>query len=281
MINFNKTKYCWSFLIIERRMALLTPSEVIVFCARKIMKQLILSLSFLTRIYIPNNYKITDKDFSGSIWLYPFIGLLIGALMSGFLVLYNHFFSNSSVLSFFLILLYVFITGGLHIDGLADSFDGLFSSRPSEKIIEIMSDSRIGAFGAIGLIMYFLGLYICFQFSDFYSLLLFPFVGRSSILLAASITSYKKEVGMGKIIVDSCGPLHFLYAIALSFLLCLIADISLTIPTFIAYSLIIIIVLSIQKKLGGITGDILGLSVELSQLFFLILIQLINSMVIL
>jgi len=245
------------------------------------MKQLILSLSFLTRIYIPNNYEITDKDFPGSIWLYPFIGLLIGGLLSGFFVLYSSIFKSSELLAFFIILLYLTITGGLHIDGLADSFDGLFSSRPAEKILEIMSDSRIGAFGAMGLIIYFLGLYICLQSSNFYLLLLFPFVGRTAILLVASVSSYKKESGMGKIIVNSCGFMHFIYALTLSALLCLIIDISFLIPMFIAYILIIMIVFSVQKKLGGITGDILGLSVELSQLFFLICIQLINSMVIL
>lgn len=60
-----------------------------------------------------------------------------------------------SVLAILVLMIYLMITGGLHLDGLADVSDGLFSCRDKERMFEIMKDSRIGAFGVIALFFLF------------------------------------------------------------------------------------------------------------------------------
>ncbi len=239
------------------------------------VKQFILALTFLTRLYIPNRYKVDENDFAGSIWFYPIIGLIIGGILSavhwGFLSLTK----ETDVLALVLVISYIFLSGGLHLDGLADSFDGLFSGRDKVRIFEIMQDSRIGSFGVIGLILYFITLIILFQHVNWIYILLFPLVGRCSILLAAGVSSYAKEKGMGKIIVDAAGVKHVIYSIVLSFAIGAALDIKSLIPISITYALVFLMTKVISKKLSGITGDIMGMTVEVSQCLFLLVTFLI------
>lgn len=239
------------------------------------MKRFILALTFLTRLYIPNRYKMDEKDFAGSIWFYPFIGLIIGGILSavnwGMLLLTE----EMDIMALVLVLSYVFLSGGLHLDGLADSFDGLFSGRDRTRIFEIMQDSRIGSFGVIGLIIYFACLFILFQHIDWTIMLLFPLVGRCAVLLAAGISSYAKEKGMGKIIVEAAGRKHVVFALVISFAIGATLNIKSLIPMCITYILVFIMTKSISKKLSGITGDIMGMTVEVSQCIFLLMTVLI------
>ena len=95
-----------------------------------------------------------------------------------------------------------FITGGLHLDGLADTADGLFSSRPREKKLQIMRDSRIGAMGAI-VLWVFLSLKVAFlgELSglDKVKLLIFmPAVGRGLMVWSIVKFPYARESGLGR-----------------------------------------------------------------------------------
>ncbi len=233
------------------------------------LKPFILALTFLTRLYIPNRYEMNDQDFTGSITFYPIIGLIIGGILSALRWGVFYITPEMDIMALVLIVSYVFLSGGLHLDGLADSFDGLFSGRDTTRIFEIMNDSRIGSFGVIGLILYFAFLLITFQHVDWTILLLFPFVGRSSILLAASTSNYAKEKGMGKLIVDAAGPKHILYVIVLTLVLGALLDMKSLIPICITYILVLLMTQVIRKKLNGITGDIMGMTVEVSQCIFL------------
>lgn len=235
------------------------------------MKQFILALTFLTRLYIPNRYEMSDKDFAGSVWFYPIIGLVMGGILTAIYLGLLWVTDEPGLLSLVLVLSYVFISGGLHLDGLADSFDGLFSGRDKTRIFEIMSDSRIGSFGVIGLILYFGTLLISLQYVDWPIILLFPLIGKGSILVSAGISKYAKEKGMGKIIVDATKPAHLIYALVLSLIIGAILDIKSLIPIAITYLFVLIMTKAIQKKLSGITGDIMGMTVEVSQCLFLLL----------
>ena len=239
------------------------------------MKQFILALTFLTRLYIPNRYQMSEKDFAGSVWFYPIIGLIIGGFLSSIHWGLLWLTEEKGLLALVLVLSYVFLSGGLHLDGLADSFDGLFSGRDKARIFEIMQDSRIGSFGVVGLIIYFGTMIISLQYVNWMIILLFPLVGRSSILLAAGISQYAKEKGMGKIIVDATKPIHLIYGLVLSFGIGALLDIKSLIPMGITFVLVFLMTKGISKKLSGITGDIMGMTVEVSQCVFLLLTAII------
>src|SRR5260221_3157510 len=86
-----------------------------------------------------------------SVW-YPFVGFVIGAL-TWLAWKATMFFFPPLVAGVITLAVWVMLTGGLHLDGLADCCDGLFVSAPIEHRLEIMKDPRTGAFGVIGLIL--------------------------------------------------------------------------------------------------------------------------------
>ena len=120
------------------------------------IKQFILLTQFMTRIPVPVKTEYSEKDFGKSIKYFPVLGLLIGGLLYLTYFIVSKFTDSRLLTAVFIVIAETVITGAIHLDGLADTFDGLFSYRPKDKILEIMKDSRIGTNGAIVLIIYFL-----------------------------------------------------------------------------------------------------------------------------
>ncbi|MGL5574910.1 MAG: adenosylcobinamide-GDP ribazoletransferase, partial [Sarcina sp.] len=168
------------------------------------------------------------------------------------------------------------ITGGLHLDGLSDSFDGLFSGRSKERILEIMKDSRIGVFGVISLITIILGYTIFLGEVNIISLFVMPIVGRSSLYIASRISRYGRLQGMGKIFIESGSTKACRSIFIIVNLICIIIGVifkvySIIVSMIISYILVFEIVKFVEKKIDGITGDTLGMIVEITQITFLVL----------
>lgn len=234
------------------------------------MSSFLLMVSFFTRIPIGNRVEYSDEKFIKGIILFPLTGFLVGI----FLVV-PHFLNIASkpVEAIIVIIFYLFITGAIHIDGLTDSLDGLLSNRDQARILEIMKDSRIGSFGAIGLILYVLILYTTVQIVDFRWLFLMPFVGKVNGFLAAGVSRYaRNEGGMGKLFIEG---ITIRKAMLYSIILVIVSYVVLGVPGFVAsmVGLISTIVISkwINHKIKGMTGDTIGLIIEISQCVFLLL----------
>src|SRR5689334_3119978 len=101
-------------------------------------------------IRLPEDWSAGDSG-RAAVW-YPLVGLVIGAITwlvwKGAELVFPRFVTGILAL-----IVWVTLTGGLHLDGLADCFDGLFSSLTPERRLEIMKDPHVGAFGVIGLIL--------------------------------------------------------------------------------------------------------------------------------
>jgi adenosylcobinamide-GDP ribazoletransferase len=176
----------------------------------------------------------------------------------------------------FLLAFSVWITGGLHLDGLADTTDGLGGGRTPAAALTIMKDSRVGAFGVISLIVALL-----LKFSLFLSfastpggtgaLLLYPVISRWGMVLLAYLSPYARpEGGLGQAMtlgvsrrVVACASLS---AGALSFAI-------LGVPGLVIFGVagfgVWLGSLYFQKRLGGITGDILGATNEVLEVLVL------------
>ena len=151
------------------------------------MKSLLLMMTFFTRIPVAYPYDYDEKDFIKGIKFLPVIGLLIGLFMYLPTLLTPYIHRPIIIVSIWT--LYLVITGGLHIDGLADTFDGIFSYRSKEDMLKIMKDSRIGAFGVLGILwLIILNLTLAY-YTENMLLLLVPVVGRSSALFAGDSRS--------------------------------------------------------------------------------------------
>lgn len=240
------------------------------------LRRFILMLQFLTAIPIKVNVKAEREDFGKGLAVAPVVGLVIGALLAGSSCLLSLLFS-SSVTAVFTVALYIALTGGLHLDGLGDSADGLFSNRPRERILEIMKDSRVGTNAVLAVVLVLLlntSLIASFGSQITTVLLLMPVAGRIGSLIGAGASSYAgTSDGPGRWCVEFCGRNDILIGLAIYFIIfSAIAGVYglmvAVIPPLSAFLLTKIL----GRILGGVTGDILGAICELNQVIFLTMV---------
>ncbi len=120
------------------------------------MKIFLNALSFLTIFKVPEKSYIDQKIFYKTLYYFPFAGFLIGLFSSSVFFIAGFIFPGFLCI-IIAVLTEVILSGGMHIDGLADTSDGIFSGkRDKKKIIEIMKKSDIGAFGVISIVFLFI-----------------------------------------------------------------------------------------------------------------------------
>lgn len=263
------------------------------------MNNFLWALTFLTVIPISNkNGQGFHRTGAVACW-FPVVGLCIGVFLSLCSVLFSAFFPPFIAYSLVLVA-YIAITGALHLDGLADTCDGIWGGKDKESRLSIMKDSRIGSFGAIGLIC-LLGLKYAglagvggittsghalyaviltkhsiplspLSVNVIPALLVMPVMGRWSQVFAAALSPYaRSKSGTGSFIVEDTTARHMLCASLLP--LCLLWFFY-ALMGFVIFAIIGIFALMwiwyIKKKIGGITGDTLGATNEMVELMFLL-----------
>ena len=242
-------------------------------------EQFIILLQFMTRIPIPLKINYSEKKLGKSIKFFPLIGLIIGLILyfANFLITiyFKNIFYNKTIIAIFLIILEILIVGIIHIDGLADTFDGLFSYAKKEKMLEIMKDSRIGTNGTVVLILYFITKTVLtseiIMINPKY-LIICPIIARLSTPINAGLSNYARKSGMSNAIISENGIFDVIFSLALSIILVFyIIGIEGIIAIFIAFIFIIIFMLNVRKKIDGITGDTMGACLELTSILVLFL----------
>jgi adenosylcobinamide-GDP ribazoletransferase len=117
-------------------------------------KEFVAAIQFLSVLPVPGSAQLFRTDGAeaelviGSHY-FPLVGLLIGWLLS-LLSIFIGLHLPLLVFSAILVVVNIWLTGGLHLDGLMDACDGLFGGRSRERKLEIMHDSRVGSFGVLG-----------------------------------------------------------------------------------------------------------------------------------
>ena len=246
---------------------------------KNFFEQFIILIQFMTRIPIPLKISYSEKKLGKSIKFFPLVGLIIGLILyfANFLIIVylKNIFYNKTIIAIFLIILEILIVGIIHIDGLADTFDGLFSYAKKEKMLEIMKDSRIGTNGTVVLILYFITKTVLISeiitINSKY-LIIFPIIARLSTPVNAGLSNYARKSGMSNAIISENGIFEAIFSLALSIILVFyIIDIEGIITIFIAFIFIIIFMLNVRKKIDGITGDTMGACLELTSILVLFL----------
>lgn len=252
------------------------------------MQSLILMIQFMTRYPIPMAIEFTATHFvRGMKWM-PLVGLLAalpGALAFG---LADAWLSRE-IAALFAVIMLITVTGGLHLDGIADTADGLFSYRSQERMLEIMRDSTLGANGVIALVLTILLKFVLLSHipgeGALFAVLATPVLGRTTLTWHSASARYAREVqGIGDY-VNQMGPTQALAASAVSYglLLVLLALFGVRAALIPAVAMLLILpsialgtlfAVYLKKRLGGITGDTIGASIELSEMlsFFVILL---------
>ena len=245
------------------------------------MKSFAVMLSFFTRIPLKLRFEIDGTVFARGIKFLPVIALIIGVPIGALFAL--NVWIGPYIAALLSLGAYLLISGGLHVDGLADTMDALGSRRDRETMLAIMKDSHIGSFGVLGISGYIAGMLVCIANADWAFAGLFALTGRTAALLNARIFPYARESGTGHGFVENVKTVHvvisvILYALIAALLSCNFAlgafsagrMLVLCIPFLVSLAVSAAITRGISRKLGGITGDVIGFGVELSQLLYLL-----------
>ncbi len=241
------------------------------------MKRFFAAISFLTRLPVPQKFVFEAADVGRSTVFFPLVGALIGLFQTGALLVFGNA-ANGSVLksvliAVLLVVVNVFLTGALHLDGLADMADGFGGGREKERALEIMRDSLIGSYGATALILLLI-LKICsvaalienqiaWQF-----LILAPVLGRWATVPLGKFMPYaRKSGGLGNAVTDFVGWTELAGAtLTTAFLLFALIDWQTgTKIWLIVAGLTVFNARLCQKKIGGVTGDTLGANTEVCE----------------
>jgi len=237
------------------------------------MKAFLLMIGFLTRIPVPApSWKIDDEEFKNGIVFFPVVGIIVGIFCVAFYSIGN-LLGGTFLASVAAVLGGVLVTGGLHLDGLGDSFDGLYSNRSKAKTLEIMKDSRLGTNGALAIIFAILlktALIYHIPAPNIYPiLLLMPSFSRLSMVFASRFSTYAKGDGLGNIFIGKvCNREVYLALLSVCFFSLLSLSFFIFIPIVFGFSLMY--VRHIENKIDGMTGDTLGALCELSELVCLV-----------
>lgn len=231
-------------------------------------------ISFFTRIPIGKKIEYNEENFKKALCLYTLTGAAIGLLLSLLYIITDNI-SSIFIKGLVLVIGYIVITGGIHLDGAADTADGLFSGRTGEKIFEIMSDSHIGAFGVLCLIIIVLSQFIVFSFADVFTCFMMPVIGKASLIVGAWNKKYAKQTkGMGTVFIESINTRVLIINLIILAVFSIMMPNRVIIMTSTFATLMVSYFISgwIENKIGGMTGDTCGFITEISQIIFMILV---------
>jgi adenosylcobinamide-GDP ribazoletransferase len=232
------------------------------------MRALACAILFLTRIPLPR-LRLEARDFARSAGWFAWVGALVALPVWGASLLAPYL--GARLAAALALAAWVAITGGLHLDGLADTVDGLSGGRGERaRTLEIMRDSRIGAHGALALALLLMlkwaALERIFTQSTRPLWLLAPLAARYAATALIALFPYARSAGLGGPFVGLVrGPALGLGAVPL---VCSAAWLGpwAMLPVAVALGVAFVLAWRAHKLLGGLTGDVYGAAIELAEL---------------
>ena len=234
----------------------------------------LLALQFLTVLPVPRQSD-NDASLQGlSLLWYPAVGLLLGLLLILVCSILPVPFYVQAVL---VVAVWIFLTGGLHLDGVADCADawaGGLGDR--DKTLRLLKDPLCGSMGVMTLIVLImlktLALAAIIQARQLQWLWAVPLMARLSLLLLFMTTKYVRPEGLGEALAQHfsrAGALRVLAGLAVLLLLVLPLDVWCAFA-MLAVAICLAIRAAAMRRLGGFTGDVAGAQVELVELGLLL-----------
>lgn len=240
------------------------------------MGSFLLAVQFLTRIPVPFKVKYTSEKLAAGSVFFPLVGMLLGGIYYAAAVLGTLVLPSAAVAGVLIAVMF-FLTGGLHLDGLADTMDGMASGRTGKAMLEIMKDSRSGAIGVVSvaviLIVRYSALASLRPAEILGGLLIAPVAGRIAMLAAMIFFGYAgNSDGLGKPFADN--PKRFKFIVAVVYSLVFIwffGGWQACIALGFALAIVMVWLLRVSRRLQGLNGDVYGASSELTETVYLVL----------
>jgi adenosylcobinamide-GDP ribazoletransferase len=263
------------------------------------------ALAFLTRLpVVPRD--VTLAELGRSIAWFPLAGLLLGVISAA--LAWTATPLDPYLRAVAIVALGAYLTGGLHLDGVADIADGLGGGRGDRaRSLAIMKDSRIGAFGAIALVLLLLakvhatalvvaatahdGAASPASLASLWPLVAAPVIARALAATLIVAFPYARPDGLGRAFHDHARWHHAAFALALAAALVLAAvaassdtfasvtfasvDVTATqtravVASALAATAALTLAAWLHRRLGGLTGDAYGAAIETAELAFLV-----------
>lgn len=232
------------------------------------MRRLLLALAFLTRLPVPHFVSGAD-DFAQAIRLYPLVGLVIGGLVCA--VGIGGTAIDPWIGALAALLVWVWVTGALHLDGLGDVADGLGAAHGDrERLLSVMADPHIGSFGVVAIVLQLLAKLVLLHAILAHhglALLAVPAIARLGPLVWARVLPPLKPSGLGAAIAGAARTRDLIGWTAL-----LLAA-AVALPALLAGPMLIAgLALIFKRKVGGMTGDVHGAGIELVESGLLVIL---------
>lgn len=238
---------------------------------------LLIALQFLTRLPVRLPGMPAPEQVGRSLLWYPLVGLLLGGLLLAAQALLSQ---QPAVLQAALLLtLWVALSGGLHLDGLADTADawvGGYGDR--ERTLAIMKDPRSGPIAVVVLVLLvllkFAALLVLLQAGQALALLLAPWLGRSALPLLLRSTAYVRPGGLGAQLAEYLPRRELPWVLGLHLALLVLAGLSGLWALLAATLVFVFWRRALLARLQGTTGDTAGALVELIEVAVLLILAL-------
>ncbi len=238
------------------------------------MRPFFIALQFLTQLPVNISSKPDETSTARSLLYYPLVGLIIGTLLVGLAWVLRD--APTLLSAGLLLVVWVFVTGGLHLDGLADSMDAWVGGLGDcERTLAIMKDPNCGPAGVVGitllLLLKFVALHAILESGNLTILLLAPVFGRTVLLLLFLTTPYVRANGLGTAIVSHLprNLLMLVFVITLGVIF-FVAGIN---GLWLIAMMLLVSILSrilMMRRIGGMTGDVAGALVEVTEVCILV-----------
>ena len=237
----------------------------------KIIMPFLIAVQFMTTIPIKLPCLPSREQNALSMLFYPVIGLMIGGVLW---LVASYVQLPMMLLSCAVMVVWVWLTGGLHLDGLADTADawvGGFADR--QRTLTIMKDPNTGAMGVIAIVLClalkWAAVYCLLELDAVLALLFVPMLGRMSALALFATTPYVRQHGLGSALQDV--PKFLLWLVMLGFGAAVFA---LSWQIAVAMIGVWAVMLAWLRwrfvgRIGGITGDTVGASIEVVEVAIL------------
>ena len=240
---------------------------------------LIAAIRFLTVIPIPWGRPQSPQAVGRSQAYFPLVGLGLGLALVGLDQGLGRVLADAPR-AWLLVLALAALSGGMHLDGLADSADGLLGAQGQtpERRLAIMRDGRVGAYGVLALIAV-----LSLKWSAVLSLpvgvraealLLAPCLGRATVVVGTTAFPYARRAGLGLAVNQAArgSTLVVAGAIALGAAGALLGWGGLVIATIVVTATALAVGAWATRRLGGLTGDVYGALVEVTEVMTLLLV---------
>lgn len=227
-----------------------------------------IALQFLTTFPIQLKQMPSKQQNGQSLLFYPLVGLIIGLIL--FALAYLLQAIPVILLSSVILVVWIWLTGGLHMDGLADTADAWVGGfGDPERTLAIMKDPSCGPIGVLSLIILCLikwsALYVLLEQQYYSALILFPLLGRLAPLFLFLTTHYVRQKGLATSIAEFIPKTAAIIVFVLSLITSVYWGWAGMLCALSMLGTLLYLRHKFIQRIGGITGDTVGASIEICE----------------